>query len=86
MIPGMGKAYSQEVAMDLLGITRPTYYKYVAEDKVRRFKFFDPLDPKKWRWAVYDEEIKRVKAIIDAGWVRGKSKFPKKDAKKAGRK
>lgn len=78
LIPGIGKVYSQGKVMELLGITRPTYYKYVEQGKIIRFQLKSEIDVGKPRWAVHAAEFRRVKSIIDAGWVRGKAKFPKK--------
>ncbi len=72
------KIYSQEKSFELMVITRPTYFKYVKQGKISRIKVTGPLDGDKPRWGVSEHEIRRVKAIIDAGWIRGKSKLPKK--------
>lgn len=76
------KLYNQQAAMDVLGITRPTYYKYVAQKKILRIWLDPQIEGQRGQWVVSDGEIKRVKEIIDAGWVRGKAKLPKKKAAK----
>lgn len=71
------KIYSQEKAMALWKITRPTYYKWVKDGRIRRTAVAGGAIGLVKRWGVSDDEIKRVNAIIKDGWVRGKSKMPK---------
>ena len=71
------KYYSQSAAMKIWGITRPTYYKYVKDRRILRMEINDPIIEGERRFVVSDRELARVKAIIEAGWVRGKAKLPK---------
>lgn len=76
------KLYTLKVAMDLMGITRPTFYKWVKDGRIKRGKIeVGPIGMKD-RWVVSEDEIKRIKAIIKEGWVRGKSKLSKPTRKK----
>ena len=75
------KYYAQGHVMKILDISRPTYYKWVAEKKIRRMEITDPVIGGEKRFVVSENELERLKSIIKEGWVRGKAKLPKGKSK-----
>lgn len=72
--------YRMEKARQILGISKPTLFKYIKDGRLTRHWVKHPFLGE--FWGVTADSVHKAKAVIDAGWVRGKSKLPKKKAAK----